>query len=106
MGFYHINRDIHHGKVGAISHGKKPKNSASWTLRCLAILETLKARKERETREHKAREIRNKAFRELKKGVPVIVGTLGVKPEKKTPTILRMGFEAKGDRARLGPREN
>lgn len=25
MGFYHINRDIHHGKLGAISHGKENK---------------------------------------------------------------------------------
>lgn len=38
------------------------RNSASYTLRCLAILETFEAKTEGETRDNKAREIRNKAF--------------------------------------------
>ena len=54
MGFYHTetNPDIHRRKPDAISHGKK-NNTRNVESR---------------DREREAREIRNKAFRELKKG--------------------------------------
>ena len=96
MEFYHTetNRDIHHPKADAISHGKKNKKFRIVDIAMPGDTRNVESRerererekereKETETREHKAREIRNKAFRELKKGMPVIVRTLGVTPEKK-----------------------
>ena len=87
MGFYHTetNPDIHHRKPDAISHGKKNKKFRIVDIAVPGDTRNVESRdRERETREHKAKGIRNKAFRELKKGVPVIVGALGVTPEKKS----------------------
>ena len=90
MEFYHTetNRDIHHRKADAMSHGKKNKKFRIVDIAMPGDTRNVESRerereRETETREHKAREIRNKAFRELNKGVPVIVRTLGVTPEKK-----------------------
>ena len=67
MGFYHTEttHDIHHRKPDAISHGKKNKKFRIVDIAVPGDTRNVESR-ERETKEHKAREIRNKAFQELK----------------------------------------